>query len=217
MGILTLVQIRDEVKSSMGARSNLANVRFNTWINLAYIDIASGIDFTELDGVLVIPTVVGQNNYTGPVNPLIVQLVRDDTNNNLLQWIPESEYFRLDRSVANAAPERWTRRAAEILLWPNPVAIVSLSALFKITPTALVADGDLTILPPYVDNALILLGTAYGLLAVNEDQRAIVWANRAVTYLSSRLTGQDFSFLLGGLANTQPSVTQAVEASASAT
>lgn len=217
MGILTLLQIRNEVKSSLGTRSGLLDARYNVWINLAYTDIASGIDFTELDGVLAIPTVVGQNNYTGPVNPLIVQMVRDDSNNNLLTWIPNSEYFRLDRSVAVAQPLRWTRRATEILLFPNPDAVHNLSAFFKITPTALAADVDMTILPPYVDNALILLGAAYGLLALNEDQRAIVWVNRAITYLSSRLTGQDFSFLLGGLASTQPTVTQPVEGSASGT
>lgn len=217
MGVLTLLQMRTELSSSMGTRPNVLPARQDVWLNLAYTDIASGIDFTELDGELVIPTVVGQNNYTGPVNPLIVQLVRDDTNDNLLTWIPNSEYFRLDRSVAQASPARWTRRATEILVWPNPDAIVSLTSYFKVTPAPLVGDGAVTVLPPYTDNAMILLGIAYGLLAVNEDQRAIIWANRAITYLGSRLTGQDFSFLLGGLTQSQPVVGQPVEGSASGT
>lgn len=217
MGVLTLLQIRDEVKSSMGNRPNILDARYNVWINLAYTDVASGIDFTELDGSLVIPTVIGQNNYNGPVNPLIVQMLRDDTNNNLLGWIPGSEYFRLDRSVATAKPKRWTRRALELLVWPNPNAIYSLTAYFKITPIALSGNADVTVLPSYVDNALIMLGAAYGLLAVGEDQRAALWVNRAISFLSSRLTEQDFSFLLGGLTHTQPTVTQAMEGSASGT
>ncbi len=206
MGILNLGQIRTEVISSMGTRTNLTNTRVDVWINLAYTDIASGIKFTELEGTLVIATVVGQNNYTGPVNPLIVDLVRDDTNDRLLTYVPNNEYFRLDRSIANAKVLRWTRRTNEILLHPNPDAIVSLTAFFTITPTVLVADGDLTVLPPYIDNGLIYLATAQGLLSVGEDERGGLWAQRAVGYLSSRLTGEDFSYLLEGLSNQPTSV-----------
>jgi hypothetical protein len=38
-----------------------------------------------------------------------------------------------------------------------------------------------------------------------------------VAYLGSRLTGQDFSFLLGGLTQTQPTAADPVEGSASGT
>jgi len=201
MGILNLGEIRTEVISSMGTRPNLTNARVDVWINLAYFDIASGVHFVELDGVLVIATVVGQNNYTGPVNPLIVELLRDDTNDVLLTWVPNNEYFRLDRSIANAKPLKWTRRGTEVLVHPNPDAIISMSSFFKITPTKLVADGDLTILPPYTDSGLIFLATAHGLMSVGEDQRGTLWANRAVNYMSSRLTDEDFSYLIGGLSN----------------
>ncbi len=210
MGVLSLLQMRDEVTSSMGTRPNILPARFNTWINLAYTDIASGVNFAELDGVDVLATVAAQHNYAIPVNPLIIEMVRDDTNENLLTWIPNDEYFRLDRSTPTGEPKRWTRRGAEILLWPDPAAIYSLSRYYKATPAVLAADGDFTVLPGYVDNGIILLATGYGLLAVNEDQRAVIWVNRAVNYLSSRLTQQDFSFLLGGLAKTQPNPTQGV-------
>ncbi len=203
MGVLTLLELRTEVDSSMGNKTDIPDPRVDTWINLAYIDVASGIDFSELDGELVIPTVVGQNNYVGPVDPLVVDLVRDDTNDNLLTWVPKNEYFRLNRSI-NGPVKRWTRSAAEILVFPPPDAIVSLTAFFKVTPALLGADGDVTILPSFVDNALILLAPAYGLLATGEDQRAIVWLNRAINFLQSRLTNQDLSFLLGGLSKTQP-------------
>jgi hypothetical protein len=217
MGVLTLLQIRTELDSTMGSRSNVDDARRDVWINLAYTDIASGIDFTELDDDLAIPTVQGQNNYAAPADPLIIQLVRDEDNDNLLTWIPNSEYFRLDRSIAEDPPQRWTRRGDEILIFPDPDGVINLLAFFKQTPPPLVADGDVTILPPYVDNGILLLGVAYGLLAVGEDQRAITWANRAVAYLGSRLTGQDFSFLLGGLTQTQPTAADPVEGSASGT
>jgi len=211
MGVLTLLQIRTELASSMGDRSNVDDTRRDVWINLAYTDIASGIDFVELDDDLAIPTVQGQNNYTGPTDSLIVQMFRDEDNDNLLTWIPNSEYFRLDRSVPEAVPKRWTRRGDELLVFPNPNGVINLLALFKQTPPPLVGDGDVTILPPYVDNGILLLGIAYGLLAVGEDARATTWANRAITYLGSRVTGQDFSFLLGGLTQTQPTAADSVE------
>jgi hypothetical protein len=217
MGVLTLLQIRTELDSSMGDRSNVDDTRRDVWINLAYTDIASGIDFTELDDDLAIPTVQGQNNYAAPADSLIVQLFRDEDNDNLLTWIPNSEYFRLDRSAAQGVPKRWTRRGDELLIFPDPNGVINLLAFFKQTPPPLVNDGDVTILPPYVDNGVLLLGIAYGLLAVGEDARAITWANRAVTYLGSRLTGQDFSFLLGGLTQTQPTAADPVEGSASGT
>lgn len=202
MGILQLSQIRTEVDSAMGNRSGIVDARLNTWINLAYTDIASGIDFEELDGEFTIPTVASQFEYTGPTNPLAIQMVRDETNNRLLTWIPKNEYFRLDRS-STGTPLRWTRRGDDVMIWPPASGVVTLTVFYKITPTALALDTDTTILPAYVDNGLIFLATSYGLLAVNEDQRALVWLNRAINYLQSRLTNQDFSFLLGGLAKTQ--------------
>lgn len=205
MGVLTLLQIRTEVDSNMGNKTSTPDPRIDTWLNLAYNDVASGIDFPELDDEFVIPTVVGQNAYAGPPNPLVVDLVRDDTNENLLTWIPKNEYFRLNRAT-NGPVQRWYRSGTQILIWPPPIAIVSLTAFFKITPPPLAVDGDVTVLPPYMDNALIFLGTSYGLLATGEDQRAIVWLNRAINFLQSRLTNQDFTFLLGGLAKTQPTV-----------
>lgn len=210
MGVLSLLQMRDEVTSSMGTRPNILPARYTTWINLAYTDIASGVNFAELDEVDVLVTAAAQHNYPIPTNPLIIEMVRDDTNENLLTWLPNDEYFRLDRSTTTGKPKRWTRRGVEILLWPDPDAIYSLSRYFKATPDILAVDGDITVLPGYVDNGIILLAIGYGLLAVNEDQRAVVWVNRAVNYLSSRLTQQDFSFLLGGLAKTQPNPTQGV-------
>lgn len=204
MGVLTLAQIRTEVDSSMGNKTNVLDARLDTWINLAYNEIASGIDFEELSDEFDISTVVGQFEYVGPTNPLVVQLLRDETNERLLTWIPKNEYFRLNRST-NGIVLRWTRRGQDILVWPPPDAIVTLRAQYKVTPPALAADGDTTILPSFVDNALIFLGVAYGLLATGEDARAITWVNRAAAYLSTRITDQDFSFLLGGLAKTQPS------------
>lgn len=203
MGVLTLLQIRTEVDALMGNRTGVLDPRIDTWINLAYTDIATGIDFEELDAELDFNTAVGTFEYTGPVNPLVIQLLRDEANQNLLTWVPKAEYFRLDRAT-NGVPRRWTRRGTQILVWPPPSAILALMALYKRTPPPLAADGDVTILPGYIDNALIFLGAGYGLLAVNEDARAVVWLNRAITYLGSRLTNQDFSFLLGGLAKTQP-------------
>lgn len=204
MGVLTLLQIRTEVDSSMGNKTSVLDSRLDTWVNLAYNEIASGIDFEELSDDFDIPTVIGTHEYTGPANPLAVQLVRDETNERLLTWVPKNEYFRLNRSQTGAVL-RWTRRGDNILVYPTPDAVVTLRALFKITPPALALDTDVTVLPPYIDNALIFLAVAYGLLATGEDARAITWANRAVNYLSSRLTNQDFSFILGGLLQTQPS------------
>lgn len=207
MGLLSLLQIRTEVDASMGNRTGVLDPRLTTWINLAYNDIASGIEFKELDGETTIPTVVGTASYAGPANPLVIQMVRDENNQNLLTWIPEAEYFRLNRAT-NGQVQRWTRRGTTIRVWPPPSAIVNLTVFYKITPTPLAADGDLTVLPPYTDNGLIFLATAYGFLAVNEEARALVWLNRAINYLGSRLTHQDFSFLLGGLAKTQPTEPQ---------
>lgn len=203
MGVLTLLQIRTEVDSSMGNKTNVLDPRLDTWINLAYNEIASAIDFVELDDEFDIVTVVGTSEYAGPTNPLAVNLLRDENNERLLTWIPKNEYFRLNRST-NGTVMRWTRRGSQILVWPPPDAIVTLRAQYKRTPPSLATDGDVTILPSFIDNALIFLGTAYGLLATGEDRRAITWVNRAAQYLGTRITDQDFSFLLGGLAKSQP-------------
>jgi hypothetical protein len=206
VGILTLLQIRTEVDSIMGNRTGVDDPRLDTWINLAYTDVATGIDFEDLDLEETIATVIGDFEYAGPVSTLGIQLVRDEDNDNLLIWVPKQDYYRLSRA-ANGVPRKWTRRGSDILISPPADAAYDLTVLHKAAPAALVADGDITILPPYVDNALIFLGAAYGFMAVNEDQRAVLWLNRAINFLSSRLTDQDFSFLLGGLAKTLPQET----------
>ena len=64
------------------------------------------------------------------------------------------------------------------------------------------ADGDVTILAGYVDVAIILLGTHYGLMGTGDDQRGITWLNRAMNYLQSRITGIDMSKMIDSVNKT---------------
>lgn len=195
MGILTLDEMRTEIGSALGNREGLLDARINTWANMAYFDVASGIEFEELAETLSLPTVGSQYAYTGPLSPLVIRLARDDDNEQLLTEVTVPEFFRLDRTASGALVQ-WCQHGTQILYHPTPVGVVNTSVFSLGTPTRLAADTDLTVLPGYIDVAIILLGTHYGLIATGEGARGIEWLNRAMAYLGSRITGKDMKKMM---------------------
>ena len=201
MGILTLDEMRTEVGSAIGNREGILDSRIDTWLNMAYFDVASGIEFEELSEELSLPTVSAQYEYTGPVAPMVILLARDDDNENLLTKVTLSEFYRLDRTDTGNLTQ-WSQRGTQILYHPTPTGVVATKIYFRATPTKLAADADVTLLAGYVDVAIILLGTHYGLMATGDDQRGITWLNRAMNYLQSRITGIDMSKMVDSVNKT---------------
>lgn len=197
MGYMLLTDFRTEVQSSVGDRG-FTNARLDRWINFGYLDLAGAIDFEELTETDTFNAVIGQNNYPIPIDARLIQLVINDTDETLLQFIDKSEFYRLNRT-AQAPPLKWTRVEEEILLNPTPDATDSFITVYKKDPVRLLNDGDTTILPDTWDAAVTLLATYHGLLAIGQEQRATQWFARAVTYIQSRITQEEAFIRTPGL------------------
>lgn len=200
MAYMLLSDFRTEVQSAIGDRG-FTNSRLDRWINFGYLDLAGAIDFEELTDTAAFAGVIGQNNYPVPADARIVQLVINETDQRLLQFVDKSEFFRLERTV-NAPPLKWTRVNDEILLNPTPDATDSFTIVYKKDPTRLINAADLIVLPDTWDAAVTILGTYHGLLAVGEEQRATQWFARAVNYIQSRITQEETFIRTPGLGLT---------------
>ena len=187
MGLLTLVDFRDEIDVTFGERS-LDTPHYDRWINFAYLDICTAVDFDILDAELSFNTADGTRNYNAPTTPYIsIKHVRDTSSDYSLAWIPKEDFFRLT-AADEGAPKRWTLHLDDIYLYPCPDGIYAVKAIYKQTPTILSEDGDVTVLQAGWDAAVTMLAVHYGYMALGEEQRAVVWYNRAISYIQSRMT-----------------------------
>ena len=109
MGILTLDEMRTEVGSALGNREGILDSRIDTWLNMAYFDVSSGIEFVELEDEFNLSTAGATYEYAGPVAPLVLLLARDDSTEKLLTKVSLAEFYRLDRTDAGALTQ-WAQR-----------------------------------------------------------------------------------------------------------
>ncbi len=189
MGVMTLTNFRDDTQSALGDRG-LANASLDRWINLGYLDIAGAVDFDILqEEDTTQSTVAGTVSVNVPTGAHKVKYVRSTTGDNLLEWVPVTELYR--RSQSAGTPTVWAQRKNLILFNPIPSTVLALRIGYRKSPTALSATGDVTVLPDYWDAPIFLLAVHYGLLSRGEDQRAMVWLQRAAAYIQSRITERD--------------------------
>jgi hypothetical protein len=186
MGLLTLDEIRDQIRGALGGRVPDGDSRLTTWVNLGYMEVIGAVDFPELDLNVNINTVIGTNSYAVPAGMVQVQVVYDSVTKYAPRKVDKAEFFRQDASEVGS-PKIWLRHGASVYIHPTPSDVRSLKILGRSEPAGLAADGSVTILPKTWDTAIFLLGTSYALLALNEDARSVSWYNRALVYMQSRI------------------------------
>lgn len=197
MGALQLSEFRDQLEVTFGERG-LSSTILNQWVNFGYLELVTGLDFEILDNEFTFNTAVGDRDYTGPTDPLVIKFLRNETQDETLTWVPKEEFFRLP-SATNGTPKRWTRHLDEIFVYPKPTAIESMLAVYKDEPTELSNDTDVTVIPATWDQAIINLSTSHGYMVVGEENRAVVWYQKAVNYINSRMSEDNLSRGTAGL------------------
>lgn len=198
MGLLKLLDFRDELDVTFGER-NVDPIHYNRWINYAYFDLCTSVDFDVLDDELDITTVALTRSYDDPAGDyIIIKHVRDETNDYALTWLPKEDFFRLT-AADNGEPKRWTLHKEKLWFYPNPDGAYSLLAIFKELPDALAEDGDPTVLHAGWDAAVSMLASHYGYMAMGEEARGIAWFNRAIAYIQSRMTDEGLQKNVPGL------------------
>ena len=206
MAYMQLADYRTDLQTALGDRG-LSNTILDRHINFAYLDIIGAVKFPELvEEDTSQSTANGVNSVNVPTGAMLVDLVRNTTDDVKLQWIPLQEYWRLTQAAGVAA--KWSRQKNKIMLNPVPNGIKALRILYIKSPARLSGSTDVTVLPDTWDSAVFLLSVHFGLLAVGEEDRATVWFQRALAYVQTRMTEEGLSMGASGLGLTLPLVGQ---------
>jgi hypothetical protein len=219
MGLITLTDLRTDLQTVLGNKG-IAEAALDRYINFGYYDLAGAIEFEALTVQTALSTTASQayiNNATTPSTALVVLMLRDSTNDSLLGWVPRNEYFRR-KQASTGVPQVWTRHpnsgVPSLFLHPVPNGVFSVEVTTIEPPTALSNGTDVSVLPTIYDPALFQLAVHHGLLAQNEEQRAMAWLGRAIAYLESRITETDFHESSRGLGPSIPKGLQMLKARA---
>ena len=210
MGLVTLAEYRTDVDDAMGSKG-YATGSLDRWINYGLLDLAGAVKFDILENNEAPVTVSGQEWVTAPTNTLVIELVRDDTNNRLLAWIDKTEYFRRSQD-SSGEPTHWTRHNALLYLHPVPDGAYTLFVATIEPPAALTTGSETSPFPDTWDSAIFMLAVHHGLLAKGQEQRSAVWLARAITYIASRITEADFSEAATGVGASIPRGLQSLTA-----
>lgn len=186
----TLTLFRAELEAMLGNLS-LGTTKIDRWLNDAYLDLAGGVDFAALQDIDTTTTAtIGQANYAVPSGTLTVQAVFDEANDSALEYVTPEEYYRR-RSTTNGNAEVWTRIGDEIYLSPPPDATDAITILRKAAPTALSGANDTSAFPEIWDPVILHLAAFYGMMARNEEDRAMVFMQSAINYIQTRITEEE--------------------------
>lgn len=205
MGLRTFAEFKSDVAKALGKTELIdggteeANV--GRYVNYAYDDICSSVDFEVLDETASVSTASGTASVAAPDDALAIKVVRDTSADTVLGWLPKSEFYR--RSAASGVATHWTRQENLILLNPTPNSIRALVVVFKKSPTPL-SGSSASVLPRIWDPVIFMLGVQYALLGYGDEQRAAAWHARAGLYIATRLTESDLQNTERGLGASFP-------------
>lgn len=177
----TLAQLRDELKVALGNRDDYSPLQANTWINDAYLLIASGIKFAETDFSFTFNTVIGQPFYLlPPAVQYTTEISLGDSadfpvyGGTPVQRIDEQIYRQLpdtdtDPRGITKGVFRWNRM---LVLWPTPVAVHPILVEGRVRPSPLVNDSDSPILPLEWHRGLLIKAKSFAQEDLEEYENA---------------------------------------------
>lgn len=186
---MTLSEYRTDLQRALG-NLGLTNTELDRYINHGYLDIVGGVDFSALEAVETQALTIGTREYAVPDDTLMIKMVVNDTQNDILEFVPVTEFYRR-RVVVNAAPEEWTRLGNEIQVNPPPDAADDLHIIYKVAPDELTADTDEIVIPSIWDPAVLHMAVFYGLMAKGEEDRALAYKQSAMAYIQTRITEEE--------------------------
>jgi hypothetical protein len=185
MGFMTLLDFRTEIDAVLGSRV-FVTARLTTWVNLGYYDVTGAIDFHELDIRDSFDTSVSDYDYSLPSGMREVLALYDADAKYGIREVNIAEFNRQDRSVTGP-PKTWARHGDLLYLYPTPIDVREIDVYGRIDPEPLSVDGDVTLLSGVWDAPILMFAISHGLLSLNEDARAVVWYNRGVAYMQTRV------------------------------
>lgn len=173
----TLAQLRSELVLSQGNRGDVEPPQLNTWINDAYLLIASGLKLKETKGAFLFTTVSDAYLYKLPsqVRYTTGASLVDSTDfpfygGKPLDKIDEQTFRRLPEDTDNF-PEKYFIYGNLLGVWPAGQGS-NVVVEYALRPQALVQDDDSPILPLEWHRGLLLKAKTFAYADLEE------WDNR---------------------------------------
>jgi hypothetical protein len=164
----TLAQFRDELETALGNRDDYTPGQANTWINDAYLLIASGVKFAETKFGFTFNTVAGQPFYLlPPAAQYLTKLSLGDAadfptyGGTPLEPLDAEVYRQLPDTDYLGIPRGYLRFGRMLVLWPTPTAVYPLYADGRVRPQVMTADTDSPILPPEWHRAILVKAKSF--------------------------------------------------------
>lgn len=184
---LTLSEIRSEVKLNLGNRSTdvIADARYNLWINLTELELASAFQFFQLEKVATTTMVAGQAVYQLPSDLLAIYSLSDTTAKRKLRRSHYRKFDNIDTTVSGD-PTHYIRFGSYIQLVPVPAQANVLQLRYCKIFNKMVNDNDAPTIPPPWHECLILGAESRGWRALGEYQRAALVKNEYIALVRSK-------------------------------
>lgn len=204
MGFLTKAELREEVKATLGNRTDITDTRIDRFVHLAQIKMARAYDFEELERFTVFT-----NTYTGvPADDKFLTLDEDIRRIYSLRcadsaagfrtrkleyfiprvfdtMMPEPEYY------ATGMPSAYTVYTRKFEFWKVPDKEYQFPTRYSIWPTEMIEDDDTSSFTNK-DDLIVLMAAVIGNESVGRGEEADrLW--KIFQYNFMRATGEDIT------------------------
>ena len=174
----TLSSIRERLVFELGHRTDVAQERWNEWINDAYIDMCASMDIAELKDSINIDTVPSVEFLALPDGLFTIRGVSVQEGPSLSEGYGlikmDVDMYRKSY-LRTGAPTHYVREKDLLVLYPTPTGVYLITVDITIQPMPLVNDTDSPILPLALHEPLFYLAkqkSAEGLGMMSDAQIA---------------------------------------------
>lgn len=201
----TLQNMRDNLILRLKNRTDVLDpdildyTMLDSFINDAYVDVATSTEFTEQEAALELTLVAGQPMYTLPDNIVVVYGVTvidpDDTDYSYVVHPIHPETYRLAPVVDDDIPLKFFEYdgggANILVLYPAPDKAYKLSVSCKIEPMPLAEETDSPYLDRQFHEAIELLARVKAHSALSEPADASLAYNDFLAFMSRRTSKRE--------------------------
>lgn len=187
----TLLSLRTELKKQLGNRTDVADDRYNRWINTALVDLSEELTTDDFESSSPIITISGTNLYSLPPDVEVVRSVSAiDSTDTIYGGYPLAQMdlrFYRQQAIESGAPEFWFIFNRQLLLWPTPDAAYTLTLDSSITVAELTADTSVVNLRPGVQSILLLRARWVAQDALGMSAEALLTQQQYATQVKMRV------------------------------
>ena len=201
MGFMSLADFREETNIGLGDSAQPSNSVLDRWINRAYVEVVTKIEYEDLIEQETFDSVADQAMYEFPGDGESASLARrylgiisiaDLTNKKRLLKLDLRNYHLRDREVTGV-PKLWARRGRFVYLWPTPDAVIEYELYGLLEPERLTLAEDITVIPAAWDHAIQLLTLRNAWITLRRSDEATLMHQAAMNFINQTMSDLEYN------------------------